>query len=129
MEAAALVEARAAREAHARGHVHLLAVLDHDGLGEEAAPVALLARVDVAAAAGLDGPVGVLDRVDAPRPVNAGLGRVEHGVVELGVVEPLHGGGGHCVWLWVLDGKRFAWGKIGNGGSVLQFYFLIQSVQ
>ena len=87
-EAAALVEAGLAREADARGLV--LAV--DDALGEEAAAVALLARVDKAAAAGNHHALGVLDGEDAAGAVDAGLGAAELGRVKLGVVVPLDRG-------------------------------------
>ena len=87
-EAAALVEARVAREADTGGLVNAL----DDALGEEAAAVALLAGVDKAAAAGHHGAAFTLDGVDAACAVDAGLGAVERRRVKLGVVVPLDRG-------------------------------------
>ena len=92
-EAAALVEARSAREAHAcRLHDLAYAVAEriaHGALGEEAAPRALLARVHVAAAARHSISVSILHGVDAAGAMHAGLGRVELGSVKCGVLVPL----------------------------------------
>ena len=89
LEAAALVEARLAREADARGlHDTLL-----HARGEDAATVALLARMHEVAAAWHDLALGVLDREDAARAVNAGLRALELWRVELGLLEPADGDG------------------------------------
>jgi len=91
-EPAALVEARVAREADA-GRLPIL-------LGKEAAARALLARVDVAAAAGAHNALGVLDGEDAAGAVDAGLRRLELGLVEGGVLEPVDRGHGERCLGW-----------------------------
>lgn len=89
LEAAALVEASLASEADTRG---LRDALLH-ARGEEAAAVALLARMHEVAAAWHDLALGVLDREDAARAVDAGLRALELGRVELGLLEPADGDG------------------------------------
>ena len=81
---AALVEAGVAREADA-GRLPVL-------LGKEAAARALLARVDIAAAAGAHDALGILDGEDTAAAVNAGLRGLELGRVEGGVLEPVDRG-------------------------------------
>ena len=89
---------------------------------KEAAAGALLARVHITTAAGADH-VGILDRVDAAGAVNTGLGGVELGRVEGGILEPADG---HLVVLWswkgVVRGGYIQYSRIKN-----QFYAAICS--
>lgn len=80
-KAAALVEASVTREADAGG----LSVLGRNELASRA----LLARVNVATASRADNALGVLDGEDTAGPVDAGLGGLELGLVEGGVLEPV----------------------------------------
>ena len=98
-----LVVEGAADEAHARGlanHVLAVWVLEgHGARGEEAAALALLARVDEDADARDHLAVGRLLRVDAAGAVDARLGGLQLGRVEGGVLEPLDCDG-HLVRGW-----------------------------
>jgi hypothetical protein len=86
-QAAALVEAlRSASEAHTG---RLLSAVIQDACGEKAAASALLAWVDIAAAAREDLAISVLDRKDTASTVNAGLRRVQLRRIPRGILVPL----------------------------------------
>jgi len=92
-EAAALVVAGLARQAHAGRLLDVLAVLLDDALGKEAPAGALLARVNIAAAAGRHDARGALTREDAAAAVDAGLRRVQARRVKGNLLVPVDGVG------------------------------------
>jgi len=87
LAAPALVElVCSTREAHTGG---LHTTVRKSPLGEEAAPSALLARVDVAAAARKDLALAILHREHAAGAMDAGLGRVQLWCVPGSILKPL----------------------------------------